>query len=784
MRPTSDPETFGAWLKRRRKLLDLTQDDLGRLAGCSGAAIRKFEAEERKPSRELAESLAHTLQIPDPELEAFIQLARGIRPGHFPAVTPAGSTPAHLPPDNLPAPLTSLVDRIHDVAAVSALLSDAAIRWVTLIGPPGIGKTRLSIQTGRQVLPRFADGVWFIDLSPLEQPAHVLPAIIRALSPLGLPASLDPDQLAGALKNRSLLLILDNFEHVTEAAIEAAALLKTCAGLKLLATSRIPLHIYGEHEYRVPPLSIPPAQAARQPASLLDYEAVQLFVARARQHQPGFAITPESAPAVIDICTTLEGMPLALELAAASLQRMTLPEMDSRLRHLEGESWIQLFGTPARDLPARQRTLENVVAWSYDLLTDPQREFFCKLGLFSGWFDLEAALEICFDNPRPSPGAVRELLDALSDHSLLVRDNPGRAPRWRMLEIIHEYASLKLEAMLRSGLEPRFAQYFLQNSRARQTQPEFIVQNAGNLHAALKWFIRAGKTEDGFQLAECLDDLWSNHGYYKEGLDLLKQLFSLPDGAPPPIRANRLRLASDLAWQVHDFDTALAFAREAAEIGRIHGLSGEQVAYLNRLGRIHMERGHFAQARQAMQECFELAIDNPASLNPAVPLAQLGELSLFEGRLDESASQLEQALTRLTAEDGIFQGMVKTDLSEIALARADFASARHWLAQAASHARLHMRRTIVFLCAVSGYLILKPASRPADLLAAARLYGASDTLAEHSGIILGPFYHQLNGQRIQLARQQMPNETWQREYNTGKTWNRETALAAASKALE
>ncbi len=792
MSASSDFETFGRWLKRRRKLLDLTQDQLGELAGCSGATIRKFEADERKPSRQLAGLLAQALQILDRDREAFLQLARGIHPATLPAQTPvaAGVPEKVLPADNLPAPLTSLVDRANDITAVSALLRDPAIRWVTLLGPPGIGKTRLSIQSGRQVLVDFTDGVWFVDLALLADPDLVLPALSRALVAFDLPPVPDFDQLATALKNRQALLILDNFEHVSDAALMIAELLKRSARLKLLATSRIPLHIYGEHEYRVPPLAIPPPEAVKNPPRLMNYEAVQLFVARTRQHMPAFAVSPETAAAVVSICSKLDGIPLALELAAATLQRMSLAELDGLLHKLEGGNWLRQVDAPARDLPARQRTLENVVAWSYTLLDSGQQALFCSLGVFSGWFDVDAAASICFDEPHPAQAEVRRLLYELSDHSLLERGYLGGVPCWRMLEIIHEYASLQLAAARRTELETLHAGYllrrmqFLADEPDLESQANFFQIHTNNLHAALSWAIAAKQTELGFELAGYLGDFWTNQGYNKELLLLMVELFALPDAAPPEVRANRLQMASDLAWQQHDFETALLFAQGAVDLGRLYGLSGRYAAYVNRLGRINMERGNYIEARQALEECLALARADPRSMNPGAPLAQLGELAMFEGRLEEAKSTLLAALAELPDSESIFRAIATVDLAEIMLAKKNFTQARHWLLQASDLAHLPIRRALVYLCAVTGYLVAIPASGKEAAREAARFYGALEALGERSGVILSNFYSRLNQPRIQAARRRLPEQEWQAEFAAGQGWSRDFALEQAKRVLD
>jgi len=787
MSSKSEFETFGSWLKHRRKQLDLTQDQLGRLAGCSGAAIRKIEAEERKPSRQLAELLAIALQIPEPERGTFLQLARGIHPATLPGNPPAGSSqqPDALPAENLPAPLTSLVDRVNDLAQVSALLSDPSVRWVTLIGPPGIGKTRLSIQVGRQVLENFTDGVWFVDLAPLGDPGHVLPAVSRALVDFELPPAASLEQIAIAFKSRNALLILDNFEHVTDAAVEVADLLKRCAHLKVLATSRIPLHVYGEYEYRVPPLSIPPRKAAQNPQGLMDYESVQLFVVRARQHQPSFAVNSETAAAIVDIASMLDGIPLALELAAATLRRMTLNELDGLLHRLDGESWLRQMGTPARDLPARQRTLENVVAWSYTLLTEDQQDLFNKLAIFSGWFDLDAVVSICYKESRPRRTEVRSLLDGLTDHSLLVRDNLGGMPCWRMLEIIREFAGLQLSLPQRAELESLRAQYYLTRLRSMETEPDggiretFFQLNINNILASLKWAIAEQRSELGFQLAIFVEEFGTSHGYHKEVLDFMKKLLELPDQALPEVRATRLEFAADMAWQQHDFESGLAFIREAAELRRAHGLPDKYAIDLNRMGRIYLEQRNYVEARQVLNESLALARLDPSRLNPGAPLAQLGELSLFEGKLQEAKVYLTEALEYLGESEAIFLAITKLDLAEIALAEQDFQQASKWLEQGYLYARVHIRRAMVYLCAVAGYLLLAPGGGKDAAIQSARLYGTIQALEERSGVALSPYYHHLNQLRVRLALQQLTEQEWETEFMAGQQWSVETALAQA-----
>jgi predicted ATPase/transcriptional regulator with XRE-family HTH domain len=765
--------TFGAWVRTRRKQLDLTQSELGKRAGCSEAAIRKIEADERKPSRQLAELLAPALEIPAAEKESFLQFSRGVL---IDEIRSATKTNLH----NLPTLLTSTVDRTRDLANVSTLLKDKTVHLVTLIGPPGIGKTRLSIHCGNAALADFPDGVWFVDLADVTNADFFIPAIARFIPTLSLPLSPSLSQLLSRLKDKTLLLILDNFEQIVEgASLDAAQILKTCPNIKILVTSRIPLHIYGENEYPLPPLSIPPQDAKKTQAALLQFESVQLFIARTRQHQPKFAITSENANSIIEICSILEGIPLALELAAATLRQMTLAEMVNVLR---GKDWVKQLATPARDLPLRQRTLENVIDWSYTLLDDEQKEFFCKLGVLSGWFDAEAVSVIC----EMSSSRSSELLMALTDHSLLEREIIKGKAHWHMLELIHKYAASKLSAEQLSRVEHLRVDYFLKKiqelkqNTAREMQTEYFQINFSNFHGALNWTIAEQQIELGFQLASELEGAWSALGYFKEGLSLIRQLLALPSDAEPRVRANRLQTASDLAWQLHDFESALTYSEEAVELGRVHGLKSEYPWFLNRLGRICIEQGKLAEAKDHLSKALELANANTSALNPGSPLAQLGEVALFEGNLEEAKALFEKALTQLANGDDIFLAIARTDLAEVALIEGDFPKARFWLVQAFVPASQQVRRTMIFLSALAGYLVLSPAE---NIKKAAQFYGAIEAWSERSGVILGSFYQELNRTRIDLARNKLSAKEWLGAFETGRGWERGETVQQAQMEL-
>lgn len=771
MTATKPPATFGVWVRTRRKQLDLTQAELGKRAGCSAAAIRKIEADERKPSRQLAELLAQVLEIPVAEKESFLQFSRGILTAEIKLYSKKSN------PNNLPVLLTATIDRTHDLAAVTDLLAKETVHIVTLLGPPGIGKTRLSIHCGNALLDDFPDGVWFVDLAEINNPDFFISTLARFIPTFSLPPSPSLPQLLSGLKDKQLLLILDNFEQIVEgASLDVAQILKACPHVKVLVTSRVPLHIYGENEYPLPPLSLPSRNVEKTQSALMQFESVQLFVARIRQHQPKFSIAKENADAVIEICTILDGIPLALELAAATLRQMTLDEMVDLLR---GKDWVKQIATPARDLPQRQRALENVIDWSYTLLAEEAKNLFCKLGVFSSWFDAEAASAV-------AETEALKLLNTLTDHSLLVREVINGKSHWRMLELIREYAASKLSAEQLSAIENLRAQYFLnkiqstKQSSSREKQEEYFQTNFSNFHGALKWMIAEVRAEMGFQLVSHLNDVWASLGYFKEGLDLTRQLLALPSDAEPRLRAGRLQDASDLAWQQHDFKAALHYSEEAVELGRVHGLKQEYPWYLNRLGRIYIEQGKLADAKDSLTKALELAYADSSILNPGSPLAQLGEIALFDGRLDEAQALFEKALTHLANDDDIFTAITKTDLAEVALALGDFSKARLWLEEALEPASKQARRFIVFLSALVGYLVLAPNG---DLGKAAQVYGVIESASERSGVVLGAFYQNLNQKRIRLAREKLSEGEWLRAYETGRGWERSAAVQQAQRIL-
>src|SRR5215207_7851027 len=431
--------------------------------------------------------------------ERVFQLVAPGLPAEFP---PLRTLEGH--PNNLPLQPTPLVGREREVSEIAERLRSEGVRLLTLTGPGGTGKTRLALQSAAELLEEFDDGAFFVALAAITDPELVPSAIAE---PLGVRESAEQtlqESLKSYIRDKRLLLILDNFEQVLEGAPVAGELVGACPKLKVLATSRIPLRLYGEQEYPVPPLALPDPSDLPPLEILTQYGAVKLFVERARAVKADFAVTNESAPAVAEICARLDGLPLAIELAAARIRILPPQQMLQRL----GDR-LKLLKGGARDVPARQQTLRGTIDWSYDLLTEEEKVLFWRLSVFSRSHTLEAAEEVC--DPEGKLDAL-EVVGSLLEKSLLRREQGvGGEPRFVMLETVHEYAREKLEESEEAEeVERRHAEYFL--ALAEEANPKLKGPDQlqwlqrretehDNMRAALGRTLQRGETELTLELS-------------------------------------------------------------------------------------------------------------------------------------------------------------------------------------------------------------------------------------------------------------------------------------------
>src|SRR5437763_17100 len=516
---------------------------------------------------------------------------------------------------HLPAQLTPLIGGEQEVAAVYALLQRPGVRLLTLTGTGGVGKTRLSLQVATDLLDDFADGVCFVPLAPVGDPELVVATIAQALGIKEVGERPLPDLLQAALRDQRLLL-LDNFEQVVAAAAGLADLLASCPGLKMLVTSRAVLHLHGEYEFPVPPLALP--DLTTLPQSLSQNAAVALFLERARAVKPDFELTPANTRAIAEICVRLDGLPLAIELAAARVKLLPPQALLARLEHR-----LQVLTGGARDVPARQQTLRNLLAWSYDLLDGKQQQLFGRLSVFVGGCTLEA-VEGLYTALGDLPADVLDGVTSLIDKSLLRQtEQEGEEPRLLMLETIREYG---LEALAASGemesTRRAHATYYLALADLAELELggpqqgvwlDRLEREHDNLRAALQWTIEQGEAggsmEMALRLGGALRRFWWGRGHWSEGRNFLERALAtgLADTwIDPSVRAKALLAASNLIFVQSDYERAKVLSEESLALYREledrHG-----IAYsLYRLGNVAWVRGDTAAARSLIGEALAL----------------------------------------------------------------------------------------------------------------------------------------------------------------------------------
>src|SRR6266516_2111363 len=488
--------------------------------------------------------------------QRLFQLVIAGLPADFPALKTVDASP-----NNLPVPSTVLIGREREVATVAHLLRREDVRLLTLTGPGGIGKTRLGLQVAAELSELFTEGVYFVNLAPIRDPEFVVPTIAQTLDVKETADQTLLDHLSAFLREKRLLLLLDNFEQVVDAARQVAALLAACPKLKIVVTSRMTLHVQAEHEYAVPPLALPDPKRLPDLAALSQYEAVALFIARAQAVKPDSQLTNANASAIAEICVRLEGLPLAIELAAARIKLLPPQALLGRL----GQRLTVLTGG-ARDAPARQQTLCNTIAWSYNLLDATEQRLFRWLSVFVGGCTLEAVEAVCaFLDISTEAVWVLEGVASLIDKSFLQqKEQEDGEPRFVMLETLREYG---LEALAASGemesTRQAHATYYLRFSQEAEPKLpgpqqvmwlERLAQEHDNLRAALRWLVEQGESgqpesqEKALRLGTALRWFWSVRGHVVEGCHWLERALAKSDGLAVDIRGAAIDSAGMLAY--------------------------------------------------------------------------------------------------------------------------------------------------------------------------------------------------------------------------------------------
>jgi predicted ATPase/DNA-binding XRE family transcriptional regulator len=605
-----EEHSFGYWLRRRRKTLDLTQEVLADRVGCSVALIRKMESEERRPSTQIAQRLAEILNIPPGEYKDFLRFSRG--DFKFASVETDDDLPwrasAKLLRSNIPAPTTSLVAREQEIADLRKYLEQDDIRLVTLIGPPGIGKTRLSIEAARMTLPDFPDGAFFVALAPLDNPGLIAQTIAQSLGFVGATNLPVEEQLKQGIGDRHMLIVMDNCEHLVEDVARLAFdLLSACPRLTILATSREVLRVPGEWIYAVPAFEVPNENLLGDVKTAYVYPALNLFAERARAVQSGFALSVENLTAVSAICKKLDGLPLAIELIAARTRSMSPQVLLERL-----DNQFILTADGMRTLPARQKTLNNAIGWSYNLLSSDEQKLFAYLSVYSGGFTLDMAEGMFADSFTQS--FVSDLVISLFDKSLLQHiSHENDEMRYSMLATIQEFARNRLQEVgEETEKRNQHLSYFL--DLAGQADKELRGANqlvwlrrlrgaVDNLRAGLDWAIDTNQTEPALRLALRLNWFWFLSGNHTEGRQWLHRVLEMPDTyLHPAAHAEALtQLAYHTLLQIGP-NEARPFVEQALSISRANGDKHNTAGALVQLGSVLQFEGKFAEARAALEE--------------------------------------------------------------------------------------------------------------------------------------------------------------------------------------
>jgi non-specific serine/threonine protein kinase len=559
----------------------------------------------------------------------------------------------------LPADATVLVGRDAELERVCLLLGSEDVRLLTLTGPGGVGKTRLGLRAAALSGERFADGVAFVSLGVLDDPLLVIDAIASALGLADAGARAPLDRTVSHLGERHTLLLLDGFEQLLGAAPLVSELLAACPQLKLLVTSRAALAVAGEHEFHVPPLALPPAAGDRaDPQALFGFPAAVLFWQRAEAVERGLELTPQRARAVGEICRRLDGLPLAIELAAARVRLLSPEAMEGRL-----DRRLELLTGGRRDAPRRQQTMRETIAWSYGLLSPAEQRLFRLLSVFAGGFTLEAVESIASALDDGGEG-VLELVESLLAQSMLV---PLRDARIGMLETLQEYAAEASEAAgERARAERAHAGWCLdlaRNARSGLCGPEQPVwmerveRELPNLRAALRRLLDDGRADEARELAAALERFWLGHGHLAEGRRWLKESLDAGHGTPGD-RARALAVAATLAVYGGETTRACALAGRALEAARG---SGERAAVAQALGAVGLAdryRGDFAGARERFEEAIAILreLDQPSRLAEA--LTRGGAVSLWSGDDTAQAVTLADEALELCRAAGDIQGSI------------------------------------------------------------------------------------------------------------------------------
>src|SRR5579871_3380539 len=694
-------------------------------------------------------------------------------------------------PNNLPQQDTSFIGREQETAEVKALLEQS--RLLTLTGSGGSGKSRLALQVAAEALEQFPEGVWLVELAALSDPAlvpHTVASILRIREQAGKTLI---HSLVETLKTKHMLLLLDNCEHLLVACAQLAdALVRACPNVKILASSREALGIAGEQTYRVPTLSLPDPQQAANVASVSRSEAVQLFIERARLLKSDFVVTDPIAPALASVCHRLDGIPLAIELAAARIRSLSVQAIAARL-----DDRFHLLTGGSKLVMPRQQTLQAAIDWSYDLLTEPERALLARLSVFAGGWTLEAAEQVGAGDISPH-GSIEaedifEVLTSLTDKSLVIADTEREKARYRLLETVRQYAGDRLaEREERAEFRARHRDHFLalaEEANEKLAGPEqahwlaVLEEEHDNLRLALAFCLEEPEGgEAGLRLGAALQEFWWTRGHLSEGREHFAALLAHPGAqAHTRMRANALNGAAVLAYYQGDYASARARFEECLAIHRELGKGLGIAAALSNLGSVLFEQGEYASARALFAESLEILRTQGDRLSMAYSLGNLGNVAFLQGDYASARTMQEECLA-IQREFGDRQGIANSlsNLGNIAFAQGDYPLARSLFVQGLAIQReMGNRRGIAASLEAFGSLAVTE-QRPER---AARLWGATLTLCAAIGLNLPSHERERYEREAEAVKQALGEAAFHAAWQEGSalTWEQAIAYALESR---
>lgn len=814
--------SFGEWLRRRRGSLGLTQAELAQQLGCAPITLRKMEAEERFPSADMAARMADCLQLSVQQTPLFIRFARGeLRSGsqlNTPLADHTENFTATAP--GVPFLPNATLGRDDLLLDARRILTTGGERLLTLVGPPGVGKTRLTLALIHRLHSRFADGAVFVELTSVSQHEHVAKAIADALQ-ISPDANADVEtSLFAALHDKNLLLALDNFEHVLAAAPLVSALLENCPSLRCVISSRELLAVPKETHLVVEPFALPDegstlGELARNPS-------VALFVSRAAEVSPGFELVPENAQAICAICRQLDGLPLALELAAARVKLLAPNDIASRL-----EDSLGLLTRQHPSARTTHPTLRAALAWSDQLLSEPQRALLYALSIFSGSFTLDMAEAVA---PQALKPAVIDTLEDLISQSLVAPYGlHDLARRYRLLDTVRRYAIEKLETSEDAlGPKNRWLQHALQLAMTAAPHLRSSQQTAwlnrltldlDNLRVALRWACDAHEVMSGLQLATALEYFWDKRGSPAEGVTWLTALLALDMTSSERVDAEIYALAqhsagvlsyrqgnlaqarnwleaSRRAWQARgdlagtaratnnlgnvaldagDYDLATQQYQEALSIHRLRNNTMGIASVLNNLGFVHFKHARYAEAKITYQESLGLYRQLGDLWSIASCLNNLGETSRRLGDFQNAQTQLAESFEiRRELDDKRGMALVLANQAMLAIGQNDWAQAAEY-AQRSLKLILegNHRGNLAPTVEVAAHL---EASR-GELRRAVRLNAFAAGLRQTLGTPLSPADEADLQERLSELRAKLGDETFSAQHEVGKAMKSDQVLA-------